>query len=421
MTDIVVIITDDEPRERLGAMPTVRAQIRDRGVNYKRGFAPSPLCAIARTSFLTGRYAHETGVWNNGGDNGGWGVFQSHESNTLATALTTKGYRTGLFGKYVNGWAKAFTDLDTGVPPGWDQFKAISPDDGGDGDYYNYSLIGTDQPVHYADTVDDYSTDVLTYQAVKFIEETPSSERLFLYYSPYGAHANYTPAPRHEGAWTDPITLSPAVNASNYGFSPWLQNLPTVDTADVTAKIKSQYETLMSVDDGVAAILGSLAMAGRTDVLFVFLGDNGLQLGEHRLNGKYVPYQASTWLQMLMRHDGVLPENSVSNDPINMVDLTATIVNVAEASMDTSGFPYGNGRLGTLLEGAEHEGRPAYIGWRTPRFMYCEYADGGREFFDYKDDPDELTNVIAQHKHAGRVADFTAWAHAACSPLPPGF
>ena len=45
------------------------------------------------------------------------------QQNTLATGLKAVGYRTALFGKYLNthGW---FCDAGVRVPPGWDRFFA---------------------------------------------------------------------------------------------------------------------------------------------------------------------------------------------------------------------------------------------------------------------------------------------------------
>ena len=36
---------------------------------------------------------------------------------------------------------------------------------------------------------------------------------------------------------------------------------------------------------------------------------------------------------------------------------------------------------------------PSYEAMRTPGFLYVEYRDGGREFYDLRSDPDELDNL----------------------------
>src|SRR5215208_4973685 len=53
-----------------------------------------------------------------GGGGGGFQRFRDvgHERSTIATWLQASGYRTGLFGKYLNGYP---ADTPTHVPPGW--------------------------------------------------------------------------------------------------------------------------------------------------------------------------------------------------------------------------------------------------------------------------------------------------------------
>jgi len=54
---------------------------------------------------MRGQYAHNTGVWVNGGSNGGLQAYRNHggETDNVATRLNGAGYKTGLFGKYLNG------------------------------------------------------------------------------------------------------------------------------------------------------------------------------------------------------------------------------------------------------------------------------------------------------------------------------
>ena len=406
--NIVVIVTDDQPRGLMDAMPFARNYLRTNGVNFLNAYAPAALCAVSRSSLLTGLPAHDHGVW---GNTPPYGWMALDESDTIAVKLKALGYRTGLVGKYMNGWnAHA-----TAVPAGWSKFHTIDPDDGGDGAYYNYSIRGTDPTVHYGDAETDYSTDVLTGLAVNFINTTNASKPLFLYYSPFGAHSGYIPAPRHVGSWTDPVVLNPCVNSDNYGMAPWLQGLDPLDEQELIDKTVAQHETVMSIDEGIEQIVNALVAKGRTDTLFVFLGDNGLQLGEHRLNGKYVPYQASVHLQMMARWDGHFTPDTF-NPPVTVMDMHQLAVDAADGS---AALPPNNG--GVLLEGAATDARPAYIGWRTRNFLYVQYADGFEELFDYDVDPHELVNVINNPEHANRVQTFSTNAESLAIPRPPGW
>jgi len=76
---------------------------------------------------MRGQYSHNTGVWSNSSTDsssttaGGWPVYQQNgnEADNVATRLQAAGYRTGLFGKYLNGY-----DNTTYRPPGWDRWFA---------------------------------------------------------------------------------------------------------------------------------------------------------------------------------------------------------------------------------------------------------------------------------------------------------
>ena len=102
--DIVLIITDDQRYDTLHVMPQVQRLLIDGGMQFKRAIITNPLCCPSRATMLTGRYSHTTGVYFNGGPHGGWHAFRGSESSTIATALDRVGYRTALFGKYMNGY-----------------------------------------------------------------------------------------------------------------------------------------------------------------------------------------------------------------------------------------------------------------------------------------------------------------------------
>jgi len=70
---------------------------------------------------LTGLYVHNHEVKGNLPPDGGSEKFRSEglEENIIAALLQEEGYRTALFGKYLNGYGK---EDPTYVPPGWDEW-----------------------------------------------------------------------------------------------------------------------------------------------------------------------------------------------------------------------------------------------------------------------------------------------------------
>jgi N-acetylglucosamine-6-sulfatase len=105
--NFVFILTDDTRADDLKYMPKTRSALRNQGMTFTRAFVTTPLCCPSRATIMRGQYAHNTGVWyNTGGPSGGWEGYKSrgHEQNNVATRLDGAGYRTGLFGKYLNGY-----------------------------------------------------------------------------------------------------------------------------------------------------------------------------------------------------------------------------------------------------------------------------------------------------------------------------
>lgn len=417
--NVVVIMLDDVSRGMFDAMPFSQRHLVNAGVRFNRGFVPTSLCCPSRATFLTGRYAHDTGVYGNlsRGKHGGWRAFQSSEDETLATALSAVGYHTALVGKYLNGFAE-YAAADH-VPPGWDDFVAFSSSR-----YYDYQLRGTVNEA-YGHAEADYSTDVLAQHASDLITDSPADRPLFLYFAPFAAHSPYKPAPRHLGTWK-PEPPPPGVDEDMSDKAKFLQKLPEPDLQRMSVIRQRQHEMLMSVDEAVRSIFRSLG--DRVDnTMFVLMSDNGLQLGVHRLVGKDVPYQASSNVPMAMRWDGEIATGVDGRLMLNL-DLTATILEAASASLNTDGMSYfGPNRAGTVVEqmrsGKESITKhPGYCGYRTRNWLFVEWGrDKGRELYHYPTDPYELHSLQGKNKYRQVRQRLRQLAIDQCSPTPPGF
>ena len=213
--DVVLIMPDDQRPDTLHHMRAVQEHIRDKGTRFSRTVAATPTCCPSRASLLTGLHSRRTGVYGNTPPDGGWRTFfdNGHEDRTLATALQARGYRTGLVGKYLNGFAQNELGGKGGHrPPGWDVFLTFVKRTGA---YYDYTLTdGT----HFGTDAADYSTDVLGERAARFIRRTPSGQPLFLVFTPFAPHKPYRPAPRHLHDFADKLPyLPPAVGDRERG------------------------------------------------------------------------------------------------------------------------------------------------------------------------------------------------------------
>jgi len=426
--DVVVILTDDQRPDTLPHMPAVREHIVGKGTRFSRMVSPTPTCCPSRSSLLTGLSARRTGVYGNSHPDGGWRTFfdNGNESRTLATALQGHGYRTGIVGKYLNGFAQNELGLTAGHrPPGWDVFLTFRKRTGA---YYDYTL--TDGSHHGKDAA-DYSTDVLGGRAARFIRSTDPDQPLFLLFSPFGPHKPYRPAPRHKGDFADLPTYQPrSVTERVADKPPFLRDRPRVKQATIDWVRARQQEQLASVDDAVAEIVDALRESGRLhNTLLIYMSDNGLMTGDHRMIGKSLPYRFATDVPLVVRWDGHVDAGEVDRRLVATVDVTTTIIEATGATLDTDGTSVMSDekRSGVLVEGRKWQRldgsvpHPAYCGLRTDHFLFVRYADGFEELYDYREDPFEARNRAGDPDHAERVRSMRLRTLEGSVPRPPGF
>src|SRR5215212_6762412 len=120
--NVILILTDDLDTDSISHMPNLRSLLIERGTTFENAFVTDSLCCPSRATILRGQYAHNTGVLGNGPPNGGYETFRSlgRQNSTIATWLQSSGYQTVLIGKYMNDYQGTY------VPPGWDDWHAVS-------------------------------------------------------------------------------------------------------------------------------------------------------------------------------------------------------------------------------------------------------------------------------------------------------
>jgi arylsulfatase A-like enzyme len=408
---IVLILTDDHPAWMLDPLPTVRFDlIGDRGVTFGQATATTPLCAPSRASILTGRYTHNHGVAINYYPYGYWAL---DDSSTVATWLHDAGYRTGFYGKYLNGYIgnaprSGYTGSLPYVPPGWDEWHAFTWLD-----WYDYRLANNHAEEAYGSAEADYATDVLGAKAVDFIRSS-GDRPFFLYVAPYSPHDPSPPAPRHVGRYAGvppwrPLSWDEA-DVSDKASTIQRTNRLTPDQVDFADTLhQKMLEALLSVDDAIAAILQALRETGRDeDTIVVFTSDHGVALGEHRWIGKLCPYEECLRVPFVVRYPRLVGSPRVDSRQVANIDLAPTFAEFAGAEPTSSvdGMSFAS-----LLDGSASQWRtdllhemtwgfvpPAYRAVRTDRFVYVEYVPAGlfpaqAELFDLAVDPSQLTSV----------------------------
>ena len=458
--NIVLILSDDQRVDMMGAMPTVRTRLVDRGVTFRNAYVVDPLCCPSRATILRGQYSHTTRIYGISRPYGGAGVFKDRglDRSTIATWLQAAGYRTGMIGKYLNGY-----DSTSSVEPGWSVWNALVDTTEQD-QYYGYRLNTNGHTTSFGTSPEDYSTDVLAGRADDFIRTTPANKPLFLYFAPTAPHLPAEPAPRHlddprcsgaanTGYVPGQTGSPPSFNEADLGDKPgWVGRKDLLDAAAQSATWVQICRTLLAVDDAVRTIVNALADTGRiNDTLIVYTSDNGLLRGEHRLLYKKAAYEESIRVPMVMRYDGMTPRGATEDRFALNVDLARTFADAAgvqpgvhqqgKSLLRLFGGSAIDWRKQFLVEHADPPGGaggdryvPTYCAIHGPRFVYVALTTGEEELYDLRTDPYQLQNLLSGPSGtwppdvSARRDDLYArlflggtGAKPLCHPLPPDY
>jgi N-acetylglucosamine-6-sulfatase len=439
--NILFILTDDQRWDTTdgthgiaGAdvMPRTRAELVDSGIEFSHGFMTTPLCCPSRSSILTGSYAHRTGVYKNGGTNGGADDF--NDVSTIATWLQGAGYRTSLMGKYLNGYAQLWTSpAPPYVPPGWTEWRGakrvshfdpifVEPD--GLGGYVEHTYTG------------GYFSDLLREFAKTFISDSVAAgEPFFLYLAFKAPHLPQEPATRHEGLFQGiPAWRPPSYNEADVSDKPaWVQALPLQNSAQLDQIRIDQLEMLQAVDEaiggnpafGIVGIMEHLRNLGIADnTLVVYFADNGWYWGEHRLRAKNNPYEEAIRSPMFVRYPALAPLKRSEDKFALNIDLAPTFAELAGVGVP---ILHDGDSLVRVFDGTAPTWRTDFLAeswpgshpWALVREAQWKYTEipvtPGDEFtafetelYDLAADPYELTNVATDPGNAARIAAMAA-------------
>jgi N-acetylglucosamine-6-sulfatase len=405
--NVVVFETDDQTVESMRVMPNVKTLIADQGVTFDNSFVSYSLCCPSRSTFLTGQYAHNHGVWGNAAPNGGY--YKLDSTNTLPVWLQRAGYQTILLGKYLNQYG---TKNAREIPPGWGQWYGTP--DPSTYRYRNYTINENGTLVNFGTAASDYKTDVEARLGSDLIARQAADPRPFFMWVTFVAPhsggprdpddptgiATPSPAPRHRDHFVnEPLPAPPSLNEADVSDKPAaIRNRPALTPARLRA-IRENYqqrlESLLSVDEAIGQMMNQLAATGKLDNTYIiFTSDNGFMHGEHRVpQGKVVLYEPSIRVPLIIRGPGI-PAGQRRSQFVANTDLAPTIVQASGAQpgrvMDgRSLLPFAKDKLlqsgrDILLE------TPTYAAVRSPNWLYAEYTTGERELYNLARDRYEL-------------------------------
>jgi arylsulfatase A-like enzyme len=193
---------------------------------------------------------------------------------------------------------------------------------------------------------------------------------------------------------------------SNFGRARWKGLFGTKELFQ--ENVKNYYRLITGVDDVIGAMVGKLKQMGMADnTIIILMGDNGMFLGEHGMEGKWYGYEESVRVPFFI-YDPALPDalQQIRAKQIALnIDIAPTILGMAgikpPATMQgvdlikvlENKLPARNDFFYQyyFLGGAR---LPMEEGVVSTRFKYMNYIEHGyEELFDLWHDPHETRNL----------------------------
>ena len=437
----ILFITVDDLNTDLGAYghPIVKSPAIDRlasqGMRFDAAYAQYPVCSPSRSSFLTGLYPRQTGVFTN----------DSHFRDfvpdivTLPEFFAQHGYFTARVGKifHYNVPGHIGTDgLDD--PQSWDDRRNPKGVDVSYGPQVN--RIDSETPIGatltWLSVPGDGSrhTDAQVTDAAIDLLETHHPQRtgrpLFLAVGYFRPHTPFIAPSTFFEMYPSETIEAPA------DFSADRADIPTAALADrpgqlqmtvaqKIAAIQGYYASISYVDVQIGRLLRALDSAGlRDNTVIVLVSDHGYHLGAHGLWQKGDLFEGSVRVPMVLSvpnlPDATFVRGQSSESLAELVDLYPTLAELAglsipkqvagvslvpvlrnpAVSVRESAYTMALSRAGWVRPEWRH---PDVMGEsvRTRRYRYTVWDDGqmGVELYDYHSDPGELINVANQPAH----------------------
>lgn len=425
--NIVLIIADDLGYGDLSVYGGQRVQtpnidaLAGRGVRFTNGYVTAAVCAPSRAGIMSGRYQARFGYEFNPVRRDLEGAGIPNDVRIVPEFLRERGYRTALIGK----WHLGRTPETHPMARGFDRFFGFSPGatgymlEPGEGDEWLPDPVQGAPPGFFAMRLEDgrqpasprqgYLTDILTDEAIRFIDADNRRQPFFLTLAYNAPH-------------------SPLEATSGY-----LQRV---------ANIQNQSDRiyaamLLALDDNVGRLVAALDERGLTqDTLIVFISDNGCPhyIGPgvcsnapfRGFKGMYL--EGGVRVPMIASWPGRLPEGRIYDAPVVSFDWSRSFLAMAGV---TPGQQTLDGVDILPLVAADQPTPAREMIWRTGpnhmvidgdwKLIVAERADGEgvlTYLFNLRDDQRETRNLAVDHPEivARLGRSFDGWSTQMQSP-----
>lgn len=365
--NIVLIVTDDQAYGDLSFTKNPMAEtpvidnLASEGI-FANNFYVSPVCAPTRASILTGRYHQSTGVSGvtRGDEN------MSLDETTMANIFKSYGYKTGIFGKWHNGAHYPYHPLGRG----FDEFVGFTS--GHWTNYFNTTVEKNGKPFK----AEGYLPDVLTNEAIAFMEKSNKENEAFLCYIPY--NTPHTPL-QVPDTYFDKYKKKGAddFNAAIYGMNE-------------------------NIDDNISKILKKLDELNlRDNTIIIYMSDNGplnYRFNSNLKGRKGMVDEGGVKVPFIINWKNHLPANKIIEKPISHIDILPTVLDLIGLNFSFT-KPIDGVSFKPLLNGKDNfPDRKLFAEWGgNKRVLSNDYLMINEELYNLKTDSGQKINIREQN------------------------
>ena len=419
--NIIFILTDDQRFDALSYTGNKYIhtpemdKLAKNGVYFKNAMVTSPICSASRATIFTGLYERSHRYSFSASE-----VRKEYMDNSYPAILKENGYQTAFFGKYGVKNKEIQNQFD--VYETYDRNEKFKDKRG-----YYYKTIRNDT-VHL--------TRYTGQKAIDFIEQRKSDKPFCLSLSFSAPHA-HDPA-KDQYFWqkkSDLLLKNIEIPAPKKGDQKYFDKLPKSVSEgfnrtrwywryDTPKKyqhsVKGYYRMISGIDREIKKIRAKLKEKKiNKNTIIILMGDNGYFLGERQLAGKWLMYDNSIRVPLIIYDPR--QKKAVDSEVLALnVDIPPTILDFAGIKKPKTW--HGKSLLpivsnierkldrDTVL--IEHLWEVKYIppseGVRTKDWKYIRYVNDQsiEELYHLKNDPEEKNNLALDTKYTQKLKIF---------------
>jgi len=422
--NIIFILTDDQRFDAIGYAGNKFVQtpemdnLAKAGTYFNSAIVTTPICAASRTSILTGLH-ERTHNFNFQTGN----VRDEYMDASYPRLLKDNGYYTGFYGKYgtrYNDLDKQFNEYES-----YDRNNRFKDRRG-----YYYKTIGKDT-VHL--------TRYTGQQAIDFIDKNADNNQPFCLSLSFSAPHAHDPAEKQYfwqstmDAMLENTTMpKPALADDKYfnaqpeivkkGFNRFRWTWRYDNPEKYQHSLKGYYRMISGIDAEITKIRAKLKEKGQDkNTVIIVMGDNGYFLGERQMAGKWLMYDNSIRVPLIVFDPRENSHQDIDDMVLN-IDVTQTIADLAGVKAPKSW--QGKSLMPIVKQQKKSIERdtiliehiwdfseiPPSEGVRTKKWKYFRYVNDKtiEELYDLEKDPQEIKNLVGKRKYKEVLANLRA-------------